>query len=549
MNRLLFGLLIALGLGAQDYDLVIRGGRILDGTGNPYFAGDVGVKAGRITAVGDLSSARAARVVDAEGKYVTPGFIDLHSHSDEDLETSERRYNLGMVAQGITTSVVNQDGRSPKPIREQRLRYDSLGMGNNVILLVGHGTVRSKAMGARDREPATEADLAAMRGLVEEGLRGGAWGLSAGLEYNPGRFSNTRELIELVRVLKPYGGVYISHVRSEGRDPMWKNASEERPAPTLLDAVAETIQIGRRTGVTVVCSHIKAKGADYWGSSHAATRMIAEAREEGVPVYADQYPYETSGSDGNTVLMPLWAIAAPGASVAGQLDRRSPHFRNAKENLQARLDYEQTAARIRTDIQHEINRRGGAARIMIREFADPRYVGKTLEYVAREQRLNPVETVIWLQRTGLDGVPGGARMRGFSLSEIDLDHFMRQDFVATSTDGAMEMGHPRSYGSYPRKIRRFVMERAVITLPFAIRSSTSLPAQILGVRDRGIIREGSWADLVVFDPETIRDKANFEQPSLYPEGVLYVFVNGVAVIDGGKPTRALPGRVLTPAKR
>ncbi|MBI3679741.1 MAG: amidohydrolase family protein [Acidobacteria bacterium] len=548
-RHILFSLCFCGWLAAQDYDLLIRNGRILDGAGNPWFAADIGVKAGRIQAIGKLSAAGAARTIDATGKFIAPGFIDLHSHSDSDLGSVERRTNIGMVAQGITTSVVNQDGRSPDwPIAGQRTGYETRGIGNNAILLVGHGTVRQKAMGSRVRQKATDADLAAMRALVEEGMKDGAWGISAGLEYFPGLDSDTRELASLVSVLRSYSGVYISHERSEGRDPMWKTASDPSPSVSLLDAVLETIEIGRQTGVPVVCSHIKAKGAHYWGSSHAAVRLIQQAREEGVPVYADQYPYETSGSDGNTVLMPLWAIADPGRTVAGQLDRSAGAFRNAKENLEARLADPETAARIRSDIVHEIERRGGASRIVVNGFSDSRYTGKTLDFIARDQKLSPVDAVVWMQRTGLDGVPGGARMRGFSISEDDIVHFMRQEFTATSTDGSMQMGHPRSYGSYPRKIRRFVLERGAISLPFAIRSSTSLPAQILGLKERGLIREGFWADLVIFDLDTIRDRANFEEPELLPEGISHVFVNGAAVVDQGKPTRATPGKVLTPAK-
>jgi N-acyl-D-amino-acid deacylase len=552
--RLLSALLFGFCLLAADYDFVIRNARVIDGTGNPWFPADVGVKDGRIRAIGSLKSATTARLIEAGGKFLTPGFIDLHSHSDRGLASRELRYNLNMVAQGITLSVLNQDGRSPQwPIREQKNLYEKQGIGNNVALMVGHGTVRNLVMQKRASQPATDDDIRAMQKLVEEGMRDGAFGLSTGLEYVPGRFSEPREVVELTRMVKPFGGFYISHERSEGKDPMWKNASDSGPAVDLLEAVLETINIGRETGVPVVCSHLKAKGAHFWGSSHAATRLIREARDQGIEVYADQYTYDTSGSDGSTVLIPLWALTPPGIEAGGQLgefSRRGESLRNVKSNLKPRLENPRTAARIRKDIEHEIERRGGASRVIIYEFPDAKYIEKSLELIAAERKLSPIDTAIWLQMNGFDR-PGGARMRGFSLSETDIEHIMQQEFTATCTDGdTVPFGegvpHPRFYGTYPRKIRRYVFERRGISLPFAIRSMTSLPAQIMGLKDRGLIREGYWADLVLFDPAAIADKATFTKPHQYPAGIPYVFVNGVAVVDDGKFTKATPGKILSP---
>lgn len=538
--------------GAQDYDLLIRNGRVLDGSGNPWFNADVAVKNGRIQRAGGIPpGATARRVIDASGKFVTPGFIDLHSHSVDpgytltEAAVREQRYNVAMIAQGITLSVVNQDGRGPASISKQRAELERTGAGNNLILLAGHGSIRSAVLKEREREKATAADIKAMRSLLETAMQEGAWGLSAGLEYLPGRYSDTAELVELVRVLKPYRGVYISHERSEGADPMWKVASDRSLAPNLIDAVLETIEIGRKTGVTVVCSHIKAKGAAYWGSSHAAVRLIQEAREEGVPVYADQYPYDSSGTDGRTVLIPLWSIVAPGQTVDGQILMRR-NWPDAKDNLATRLANPETAVRIRFDIAREIERRGGAARIVIHEFPDSRYVGKTLAWLARDRKLDPVEAVIWIQMNGASGTAGGARMRGHSIAEEDIEHFMRQEFTATSTDGASRIVHPRSWGTFARRIQLYTVERKVTSLAFAVRAMTSLPAQILGLRDRGTIREGNWADLVVFDPAEVREMGTFEKPEQSPRGFDFVFVNGVAVVDEGKPVLAAPGMVLRP---
>jgi N-acyl-D-amino-acid deacylase len=523
---------------------------VLDGSGNPWFYADVAVKDGRIAAIGDLTAASAGRTIDANGRYLAPGFIDIHSHSDRGLGDMNLRYNLNMVAQGITLSVVNQDGRSPWPIRDQKARYERQGIGSNAALMVGHGAVRTRVMGQRSNQVATDADIKAMQALVEEGMKDGAYGLSTGLEYVPGRFSEPREVIEITRPVRKFNGFYISHERSEGRDPMWHVRSDPTPYVDLLDAVKETIAIGRETGVRVVASHLKAKGADFWGSSHAATRLIQEARDEGLEVYADQYPYDTSGSDGSTVLIPMWALAPPGAEVGGQLGEGGRGGgADAKAQLRRRLDNPADAEKIRRDIAHEITRRGGATRIVVYEFPDKKYVEKSLDWIARDRGVSPVDAAIWIQMNG-SARAGGARMRGYSLSEIDIEHIMQQEFTAVCTDGdTVEFGegvpHARFYGTMPRKIRRYAMDRKIISLPFAIRSMTSLPAQIMGLADRGWIRVGYWADLVMFD-DTIEDLATFTQPHQYPKGIPFVFVNGVAVVDAGKLTKALPGKVLTP---
>lgn len=535
------------------FDLIVLNGRVIDGTGNPWFPADIGVRGGRIVAIGRLNGAGAGRTIDAAGHVVTPGFIDLHSHSDRGLSRPDLRYNFNMIAQGITLSVVNQDGRSPQwPIRNQRESYERMGLGNHVALLVGHGTVRSRVMRERAHERATDADVAAMQQMVDEGMREGAFGLSTGLEYTPGRYSETPEVVALTRAVKPYGGFYISHERSEGSDPMWKVASDPTPSVDLLEAVRETITIGRETGVPVVCSHLKAKGAHYWGASHAATRLIRDARADGIEVYADQYPYDTSGSDGDTVLIPRWALAPPGTPVGSQLGSDADVSRDPKGNLRARLQDAAAAPRVRLDIEHEISRRGGASRIVIDDFPEQRYAGQTLAAIAAERKVSPVDAAIWLQLNG-HARPGGGRMRGFSLSEEDIDHIMQQEFTATCTDGGtVQKGdgvpHPRFYGTYPRKIRRYVIDRRTVSLPFAIRSMTSLPAQIMGLKDRGVIREGAWADLVIFDLHRIVDRSAFTDPHQYPEGIPFVLVNGVAVVESGQFTKATPGRVLTPER-
>lgn len=552
-------LLLSVGSLSQQpvYDVLIQGGRVLDGTGNPWFFADVAVSGGKIAAVGNLAGASAKRTIHAHGLYIAPGFIDLHSHSDVGLASTQTNTNPNVVTQGVATVVVNQDGRSPWPISQQKVQYEQQGIGTNTVLMVGHGTIRGQVMKKDFKRPATPGEIEQMKRLVRQGMDEGAYGLSAGLEYVPGRWSTTQELIELAREVSPYHGFYIAHERSEGHDPLWKNASDATPSVDLLQAVRETVEIGEKAGVVAVASHLKAKGALFWGSSYAATRLIAEARARGIQVYADQYPYPTSGSDGDTVLIPLWALADEGVDMGGQLGQlqkdRPEVFARMRGNLARRLSTAATRQRIRLDIEHEIDRRGGPYNIIIYEFPDRSYVEKSLGEIAETRKESPVDTAIWMQLNGLDR-PGGARLRGFSLSEIDIENIMKQEFTATCSDGGtVALGdgipHPRFYGTFPRKIRRYVFDRQTISLPFAIRSMTSLPAQIIGLKDRGLLRENYWADVVLFDPEKIADRATVLNPHQYADGVPYVLVNGELVVDGGKLTGRLPGKVLIPPKR
>ncbi len=534
-----------------SFDLLIRNGRVFDGTGNPWFPADIGVRDGRIVFVGTAGDAQATRVIDATGRYVSPGFIDIHSHADDGArarggfrdQDPQIRAAPNLVSQGITTVVVNHDGRSPWPVGEQRALIEKNKIGPNTMLLVGHGTVRTQVMGRDTRRVATADEVTKMRALVRQALEEGAVGMSAGLEYEPGRWSTTEEVTELAKELPAFDGVYISHERSEGSDPLWYVPSQDGPgAPSLLDAVRETIAIGEVSEARVVASHIKAKGANYWGSSAAAISLINRARARGVDVWADQYPYSTSGTDGSTVLIPAWATRGTDPS------RESGGPAEALRQTLADPEQSQT---VRSDIAHEIARRGGADNVVVYDYTDTSLYGKTLAEVARLWNVEPVEAAIQIQMEGLPNHRGGARMRGFSMSEADMEAYAKQPWVATSTDAGIALPdgpastHARFYGSFPRKIRHYAIDRGAITIEAAIRSSTSLPAQIMGLKDRGQIREGMAADLVVFDLETIRDKATFFEPHQYAEGIDFVFVNGVVVVDATKLTWALPGQVIT----
>ncbi len=541
---------------AQDFDIVIRGGRVLDGSGNPAFNADVGIRGDEIVRVGDLSDASAGRVIDATGLYVVPGFIDMHSHADGAFASDdvERRRAHNLVMQGITTVVFGPDGRNVRwPIAEEMEAYRTPGVAMNVVPMVGHGTVRGLVMGDDYERAATEAEIRQMQELVRSGMEDGAWGLGAGPEYRPGRFSTTEELIALAQVVADYDGFYYSHQRSQSPLPLWQTPSMVAGGVPLTgtDGMKETIRIGRETGIRVVGSHIKAKGTDMWGQSALDVLRIDEARADGVQVYLDQYPYETFGG-GPTDIIPVWAYAPPGTDRSGGLD--DPGWRRltvaSAENLTRNLADPAIREDVIGDSEYLLRMKGGADRlIIVRSPSDPDLVGQTLAEVADANGVGPIEQLIRFALDAGEPIPSGVLFRPIAGHAEDVERYMRQDYTATSTDGgvsgfARPGQHPRYYGAFVRKIAYYAKEQGVISLPFAVRSSSGLPAQIVGLSDRGYIREGFKADITIFDYERIDDRATILEPDLYPEGMEYVFVNGVLTLDGGALTGALPGTVL-----
>lgn len=541
------------------FDILITDGKVIDGTGNPWFYADIGIKDKKIVAVGKFPTAQAKQIIRAKGKIVCPGFIDIHSHGIDHSARFQARGLLdqdsayraapNMIAQGVTTLVVNHDGRSPWPIGEKIESLKNLGIGPNAILLIGHGQIRSMVMKEDYQRPATKAEILQMQALVEQGMNEGAYGMSAAHEYVPGRWSTTEELIALAEKIVPWSGIYIVHERSSGTTPMWWWPSQDPVgAPTMLDAVTETIEIAERTGVTAVQTHLKARGANFWGSSKAIIQLIKRARNRGVNIWGDAYTYNTTGSDGNTILIPRWVFrkARETATANGTL--------NYAHTLKRLLQFPDTASMIRKDIHHEIIRRGDAENIMVLRHRDSALIGRTLQEIADDWGLNPIDLAIKFQLEGSPTRPGGAQLRGFSLSELDVEAFHAEPWVITASDAGITLPgfrlvHPRFYGTFPRKIRRYALERKIVSVEDAIRSMTSLPAQVLGLRDRGLIREGQWADIVLFDLDKIQDKATALKPHQYPEGIDWVLVNGQTVVKEGKITMSLPGVVITPHDR
>ena len=495
------------------YDMVLRNGTVLDGSGAPGTTADIAITGGRIAAIGDLGRARGTTELDVSGLYVAPGFIDTHSHAGPGLATPELSHARPLLAQGLTTVVVNPDGGGPVDIAAQAAALEADGLGVNVAQLVPHGSVRREVIGMADRAP-SEEELDRMRALVRSGMEAGAWGLSSGTFYAPGSYSENDELIELGKEVAPFGGFYTSHIRDESSYTIG-----------VVAAVDEVIDVGRQAGITAVVTHIKALGPPVWGSSAQIISNIEAARAEGVAVYADQYPYLASATGLGAALLPRWSQAG------------------GSDSLMARLDDPVTAARIREAMVENLARRAGAEAIQFRRFApDPSIEGRRLSDLAEERGEDPLDVALDLIRQG------GASIVSFNMSEGDLSAFMAQPWTMTSSDGdlpSMGVGvpHPRSYGAFARKLGHYVFQEGAVELPAAVRSMTSLPAEVMGMDDRGLLEVGRVADVVVFGPD-IRDNATFTDPHQLSTGVVHLFLAGEPAILESEFQEARRGEVL-----
>jgi N-acyl-D-amino-acid deacylase len=551
-------LLAVPGLAQPAYDLLLAGGLVFDGSGNPAVRADVGIRGDEVVAIGRLAGKEghdAARTIDVAGLYLAPGWVDLHSHADRSLagDNMEERKAVNLVAQGITTVVMGADGRNPVwPIRDEIAAYESRGVGLNVVPVVGHSTVRLQVMGDDNERPATEDEVARMAELVREGMEDGAWGLGAGPEYRPARFSETSEIVALAHVVADYDGFYYSHQRSQSPMPRWQVPSiVDGPTLTGTDGMAETIRIGRETGIRVVGTHIKAKGPSSWGHSAKDVHAINQARARGVQVYLDQYPFETFGG-GPVGVIPVWGFAPPGTDRSGGLD--DPKWRTpgllSLENLEANLGDDTTRAELMRDLEQQIDLFGGADRLIVVLFPeDPSLVGQTVAAVADDSGQSVAETLIDFARTGNEELLQGVLIRPIAGDRFDVDTYMVQDFTATSTDAGIALEatpgrHPRYWGSYTRKIAHYTRDRGIISLPFMVRSSSSLPAAIVGMTDRGCLRVGCKADIVAFDYDKVEDNSTIMNPDGAPQGIPWVLINGQIAIEDGQSTGALAGVVI-----
>lgn len=545
-------------LSAQHFDILVRNGRILDGSGNPEFRGDIGIRGDRIAAIGLLPGATADRVIDATGLHVVPGFVDIHSHADAALSGFDPtvRAAPNLLAQGITTIVGGPDGRNPIwPIADEMAAVARDGAGVNFVPMVGHATVRLQVMGADHAREARPDEVERMAALVRQGMEEGAWGLGAAPEYRPGRFASTEEIIALAHVVADYDGFYFSHQRAQAPLPQWQYPSMVKGYPNMgFVGTQETIRIGRETGIRVVGTHIKQKGTDVWGWSAADVIQARRAREEGVQFYFDQYPYNTFGGGVHRMILP-WAWAPPGTDYSGGDDdplwRDGEFMANWRENLRQNWTDPEFGPVLRGDMEYFVRRRGGPDRLLVVDAPFDRSLeGRTLAEVSADLGRDPVDALVHFSlEHGTEELRTGVSFRAVAGHDEDIERYMQQEFTATSTDGVSAVRaapgqHPRSWGAFVRKISHYVKEKGVITLPFAVRSNSGLPAQIVGLRDRGLLQEGFMADLVVFDYERLDDRFDLLQPDLGPAGIEHVLVNGQVAVDGGRLTGALAGRVL-----
>lgn len=503
--------------GGAGWDLLIQGGTVVDGSGAPGFAADVAVTGDRIVAVSrePLDPARAARVVDATGLVVAPGFVDLHAHLDPLLRLPGAESH---VRQGVTTALGGPDGGGPWPFEAYLDSARALGVGMNVAFLAGHNTIREEVMGLDDRAPTPE-ELARMEGMVAQAMDEGAWGLSTGLKYLPGAFSDVDEVVGLSKVAAERGGIYTSHLREEGLG--------------LLEGVAEALEIGRRAGIPVVLTHHKAVGQPMWGSSARTLAMVDSARAAGTDVMIDQYPYAASYT-GITILVPEWAMAG------------------GRGDFLERMDDPALADSILRGIEFNIvNDRGGndLSRVQLALVSwDRSLEGGTLRDWAERDGLEPTPAVG--ARLVVEAVRrGGASAIFHAMDEGDVEAILAHPMTMVASDGRLTQPgeghpHPRWYGTFPRVLARYVREKPVLGLEEAIHKMTALPAGRLGLPERGEIREGWHADLVVFDPATVEDRATYEEPHQYPVGIPWVVVNGAVTVEDGVYRDVRPGRVL-----
>ncbi|WP_235041405.1 N-acyl-D-amino-acid deacylase family protein [Vreelandella profundi] len=497
-------------------DVIISDGFVYDGTGAPWIRTDIAIEGDRIVALGDLDEMEAGRRIDATGLYISPGFIDVHNHAGVGLATPELSHGQPLLAQGLTTVMVNPDGGGAVDLAEQRETFLSNGIGLNIGMTTSHGSIRKEVMGEEDRH-STPEELDQMRDLVRAGMENGAFGMSSGLFYSPGSFADISEVVELGKVVGEYGGLYTSHIRDESDYSIG-----------LIAAVEEVIEVAREAAIPGIVTHVKALGPRVWGFSEAVIQRIEGARAEGVEMWVDQYPYDASAPGLSSALIPRSAM------VGGS------------EAMLERLADETQLTEIRPQIVENLKRRGGADRIQIRTFdPDATYEGMRLSEIAEERGLDAVETTIQM----LDEAGGDVGIVSFNMLDKDISNFMQQPWRMTASDGDLvPMGegapHPRSYGTFTRMLAKYARDESVVPVSKAIHSMTGLPATVYRIKDRGLIREGMIADINVFDLDGLNEVATFTDPHHLSEGVVYLFVNGELAIDDGAFTDILNGRVL-----
>ena len=490
-------------------DVLFRGGTVIDGTGADAKKRDVAIKDKKLMLPSSGVTIHADWEIDCSGLVICPGFIDLHNHSDGEIEDSQTRAAMNYVMQGCTTLVTGNCGSGPIEVDAYYQHIDDYGAGTNVAHLLPQGDLREAVLQSNRVDP-TEHQLMQMIDLAEKAMQDGAWGMSTGLIYVPSSYANTDELTAIAEVIAKHNGIYVSHIRGEGTN--------------LLASVGEALQIGRDAGLPVHISHFKAAGRSAWGLVREATKQIEIERSKGHRITADQYPYIASSTSLGATVLPSWAREGGGKELRKRLV----------------VDRKKLEPLIRKSLSKADN---GAAIRIARYKPKPNWLGKDLATIAEQSNTSVVEIAFDILMNG------GASIVKFSMDEQDVRHVMKHPWVATASDGGVKLPgptkpHPRNYGTFPRKIAHYALAEKVISLEQAIFGMTGLPASILSLSDRGLIKGGMYADIAVFDPNTIKANATFDDPHQYSTGIRFLFVNGKPTVVAGRPTGALPGRAL-----
>lgn len=515
MRKLLIVLLLPFSLAAQQADILIKNGKILDGTGNSWYYGDLAIKDGKIIAMGKLGKWTSGKIIDATGLIVTPGFIDVHTHIEGDEIKNPTADNF--IYDGVTTVVTGNCGLSQVNLGNYFSMLDSLKTSINVASLIGHNDVRKAAMGSANRDP-NEEEMKKMEAIVEKAMKDGAVGLSTGLIYIPGTYSKTEEVVRLAKVASKYNGIYASHMRDEG--------------DSVTQAIEEALHIGREAKMPVEISHFKLSGQQNWGRSKETVPMIIKAREEGLDVTIDQYPY-TASSTSLSTLMPDWVLA------------------DGQDSIKARLANPELRTQVKVYMQKRLQKRKlkhFSYPVVASYRADSTMNGKSIEEVnllkgRKHKASEEAETIIQMMEQG------GAGMVFHGMSDMDVKTIMQYPFNMFASDASIRIygsgnPHPRGYGTNARVLGKYVRDEKVISLEEAIRRMTSLPAQKFQLKNRGILREGFAADIVVFDEHTVQDMSTYNQPHQYSAGFRYVVVNGRLTVDEGKHNGTRAGMVI-----
>lgn len=489
-------------------DILVKNGIVYTGELNKPTNDVVVVKKGKIVYVGEESKVniRASRTIDATGLIVSPGFIDPHTHADRDLNNKETAHNLPFLMQGVTTVVVGNDGDSYYPAKKYQELYKQQGVGTNVVQLIGQHAIIEAVIGKSDVDP-TPDQMKEMQVLMQQEMDAGAFGMSTGLYYSPGSYTSTEEVIALAKIVAQNGGIYDTHLRDESSNTIG-----------LVNAVKEAIDIGKGANLPVHISHIKCLGVDVWKQSDTIIKMVEVANKKGMQVTANQYPYDASATSLNAAVAPRWAESG------------------GKDSLMLRVKDLNLKKRILEETKVNIRRRGGADKLLIVKCDDEAYLGKTLTQIAKQLHKLPEEAVYDVLGTGY------VRVASFNMNPYDIHNFMKQDWVVTGSDG--NTGHPRKYGSFPRKYRKYVKQDKILNLERFIHGSTGKTADIFNIPDRGYLKEGFFADIIVFNPDTFKDVADYKNAFQYAEGLEYAIVNGKVSVDKGKYNGGLNGVVI-----